>query len=53
MVIDGYGGDAEAYIEDYAGDYEVTTRDGVIIVSRKGYDENYAYIGGGFIKVIQ
>lgn len=34
MVQDGYGGDIDAYIEDYIGDYDCTEWDGVITVYR-------------------
>lgn len=41
MVQDGYAGDVDAYIEDYAGDFEVVTINGEDLIHRIGYDEYY------------
>lgn len=41
MVEDGYGGDIEAYIADYIGDYEAEEHDDHWIVTRIGYDEHW------------
>lgn len=41
MVQDGYAGDVEAYIDDYADDYEVVAINGEDLIHRIGYDEYY------------